>query len=107
MPFVDIKKLKEIERRPGWRGRFFDSANMSFAYYSFTKGSTIHRHNHDQEEVWHVIEGELEITIDGVTAVAGPGYAGIVPPNAKHEVCALSDGRAIIVDYPLREAPQV
>jgi quercetin dioxygenase-like cupin family protein len=105
MPFIDTGKLKTIERRPGWRGRFFDSANMSFAYYAFEKGSTIHRHNHQQEEVWHVIEGELEITIDGVKAVAGPGIAGIVPPNAKHEVLALSDGRAIIVDYPPREAP--
>ena len=106
MPFVDTSKLNEIERRPGWRGRFFDSANMSFAYYTFAKGSTIHRHNHDQEEVWHIIEGELEITIDGTKTTAGPGTAGIVPPNCKHEVLALSDGRAIIVDYPLREIPK-
>jgi quercetin dioxygenase-like cupin family protein len=103
---VDTAKLKEIERRPGWRGRFFDSANMSFAYYSFTKGSSIHAHNHEQEEVWHVIDGTLEITVGGVKTVAGPGMAAIVPPDAKHEVVALSDGRAIIVDYPLREAPK-
>jgi quercetin dioxygenase-like cupin family protein len=106
MPFVDTNALKVIERRPGWHGRFFDSENMSFAYYTFEKGSSIHRHNHDQEEVWHIIEGELEIIIDGVKAVGGPGYAGIVPPNAKHEVRALSDGRVIIVDYPLREIPK-
>jgi len=105
MPFIDAAKLKEIERRPGWRGRFFDSANMSFAYYTFEKGSTIHRHGHEQEEVWHIIEGELEITIDGVKTAARAGMAAIVPPNAKHEVRALSDGRAIIVDCPLREMP--
>jgi len=106
MPFIDTSKLKTIERRPGWRGRFFDSANMSFAYYAFEKGSTIRRHNHAQEEVWHIIEGQLEIAIEGAKAVAGPGYVGIVPPNAKHEVLALSDGHAIIVDFPLREAPR-
>jgi quercetin dioxygenase-like cupin family protein len=105
MPFIDTTTLKEIERRPGWRGRFFDSANMSFAYYSFTKGSSIHRHAHPQEEVWHVIDGELEISIDGKKAVAGPGTAGIVPAGCAHEVMALSDGRAIIVDYPRREMP--
>jgi quercetin dioxygenase-like cupin family protein len=49
---------------------------MSFAYYTFEKGSSIHRHAHPQEEVWHIIEGELEITIDGKKAVGGPGYAG-------------------------------
>jgi quercetin dioxygenase-like cupin family protein len=106
MPIVDTARLKEIERRPGWRGRFFDSANMSFAYYTFTKGSSIHAHNHEQEEVWHVIEGSLEITVGGVKAVAGPGTAAIVAANSKHEVKALSDGRAIIVDYPLRKAPK-
>lgn len=103
MPFIDTNKLKEIERRPGWHGRFFDSPRMSFAYYTFEKGASIHRHNHEQEEVWHIIEGELEITIDGEKAIGGPGHAGIVPAGAKHEVMALTDGRAIIVDYPLRE----
>jgi quercetin dioxygenase-like cupin family protein len=106
MPFVDTSKLKTIERKPGWHGQFFDSANMSFAYYTFEKGSSIHRHNHPQEEVWHIIEGELEITIDGVKAIGGPGYAGIVPAGAKHEVTALSNGRAIIVDYPPRDVPE-
>src|SRR6185312_7232903 len=62
MPFIDTSKLKTIERKPGWHGKFFDSANMSFAYYTFEKGSSIHRHNHPHEEVWHIIEGELEIT---------------------------------------------
>jgi quercetin dioxygenase-like cupin family protein len=49
-----------------------------------------------------VIEGELEITIDGVTQVARAGLVAIVPSNARHSVKALTDGRAIIVDYPVR-----
>ena len=49
-----------------------------------------------------MIEGELEVTIDGVTRIARAGMVAIVPSNARHSVKALSDGRAIIVDYPLR-----
>ena len=49
-----------------------------------------------------MIEGELELTIDGVKQVARPGLVGIVPSNVRHSVKALTDGRAIIVDYPLR-----
>jgi quercetin dioxygenase-like cupin family protein len=49
-----------------------------------------------------VIEGELEVTIDGVTQVARAGLVAIVPGNVPHSVKALTDGRAIIVDYPLR-----
>jgi quercetin dioxygenase-like cupin family protein len=48
------------------------------------------------------IEGELEVTIDGVAEIARPGIVAIVPGNVRHSVRALSDGRAIIVDYPLR-----
>ncbi len=31
-----------------------------------------------------------------------PGLVGIVPSNVRHSVKALTDGRGIIVDYPLR-----
>jgi len=102
MPFIDTQKLKVTERLPGWRGRYFHSASMTFAHYEFTRGATIHEHFHPQEEVYEVIEGELEMTIDGVTQVARPGVVAIVPSNARHSVKALTDGRAIIVDYPTR-----
>jgi len=45
-----------------------------------------------------VIEGELELTIDGATQIARAGLVAIVPSNVLHSVKALTDGRAIIVD---------
>lgn len=102
MPFIDTTTLNVTERLPGWRGRYFHTSNMTFAHYEFARGSSIHEHFHPQEEVYEVIEGELELTIDGVTQVARPGLVAIVPANARHSAKALTDGRAIIVDYPLR-----
>jgi len=102
MPFVDTSSLPMIERLPGWKGRHFHSSKMTFWHYDFACGSSIHEHWHPQEEVWEVIEGEIELTIDGVTQIARAGMAGIVPPNVHHSVKALTDGKAIIVDYPLR-----
>ena len=102
MPFVDIRSLNVIERLPGWYGRYFHSSNMTFAHYDFKQGASIHQHFHPQEEVYEVIEGELEVTIDGVAQIARPGTVAIVPANAQHSVRAITDGRAIIVDYPLR-----
>jgi quercetin dioxygenase-like cupin family protein len=103
MPWVDTSSLNVVERLPGWRGRYFHSENMTFAHYEFTRGSTIHEHLHPQEEVYEVTEGELELTINGATQIAKPGFVAIVPANARHSVKALTDGRAIIVDYPLRQ----
>ena len=102
MSFVDVDKLKVTERLPGWRGRYFHAVNMTVAHYEFTRGASIHEHHHPQEELYEVLEGELELTVDGVTHVARPGVTAIVPSNARHSVRALTDGRAIIVDSPAR-----
>ena len=102
MPFVDTSSLRVIERLLGWHGRYFHSPSITFAHYDFVRGSSIHEHFHPQEEVYEVVEGELEITIDGVTEVARPGMVAIVPSDVPHSVKALTDGRAIIVDYPVR-----
>lgn len=103
LPFVDTTKLPTLERLPGWHGRYFQSPSMTFAHYEFEAGATIHEHSHIQEEVWQVIEGELDITIDGVTQRSGPGSAGVIPPNVPHHVIAVTSGKAIVVDHPLRE----
>ena len=102
MPFIDTKTLPVNEKRPGWRGRIFQSETMTFAHWDFAAGSTIHEHGHEQEEVWHVLAGELEVTIDGLAQVAGAGMVAIVPANTPHAVKALSDGKAIVADYPVR-----
>jgi quercetin dioxygenase-like cupin family protein len=102
MPFVDTRSLNVIERLPGWHGRYFHSPNMTFAHYDFKRGSSIHEHLRPQEEVYEVIEGELEVTIDGVVQIARAGLVAIVPGNVRHSVKALTDGRVIIVDYPAR-----
>ena len=103
MPIVDTDALKVVERLPGWRGRYFHSANMTFAHYEFDKGAAIHEHFHPEEEVYEVIDGELEITIDGVAQIARRGLVAVFPPNARHSVKALTDGRMIVVDHPRRE----
>ena len=102
MPFLELSSLRLVERLPGWFGRYFESANMTFAHYDFVRGSSIHEHSHRQEEVYEVIEGELEVTVDGVAQVVKPGWVAIVPSGALHSVKALTDGCAIIVDCPAR-----
>lgn len=102
MPFIDTSSLKVVERLPGWMGRYFHSPNMTFAHYDFKRGSSIHEHYHPEEEVYEVIEGELELTIEGEAQIARAGMVAIVPTNARHSVKALTDGRAIIVDFPRR-----
>jgi quercetin dioxygenase-like cupin family protein len=101
---IDTNRLEMKEPRQGWKGRFFHSQNMTFAYYAVEAGAWIHDHSHPNDEVWNVIDGELEITIAGEARVAGPGCAAVVPPNTVHSVKALSNVQAIVVDYPRRDS---
>ena len=103
MPFLDTNDIEPYERRPGWIGRTFHSPSMTFAHWEFTAGADIHEHGHPQEEVWQVIEGQLEVTVGGETQVAGPGMVAIVPAGVSHSVRAITDGKAIVTDWPLRE----
>jgi quercetin dioxygenase-like cupin family protein len=102
MSLVEIAGLPEIERLPGWRGRFFHSEHMTVAHYDFARDASIHEHFHPQEEIYHVLEGELELIVEGVAHMARPGFAVIVPGNARHSARALTDGHVLIVDSPRR-----
>jgi quercetin dioxygenase-like cupin family protein len=102
LTIIRIDDLREIERLPGWHGGYFHTEHMTVAHYRFARGASIHEHFHPQEEVYQVLEGELEITIDGVVNMASPGVAVIVPSDASHSVRALTDGRLLIVDCPRR-----
>ena len=102
MPLIDVAGLPVVERLPGWFGRYFHTANMTFAHYEFRAGAAIHEHSHPEEEVYEVIEGELELTVEGVPETVCPDFVALVPANARHSVRAITKGRAIIVDYPAR-----
>jgi len=102
VPFIDLKDLVVWERLPGWRGRFYHSESMTFAYWEFDAGASVPEHQHPNEEVWNVIDGQIVVTIDGEMRRAGPGAAAVVPFNSRHAVRALTDGRALVVDHPVR-----
>lgn len=105
MPFVDTSTVEPRSPLPGWSGRFVHSENMTFVYWDIADGAQpLHEHDHIQEEVWHVIDGEIEITIEGVSQTAGPGCVALIPPSARHSVRVLRSSRVLVIDYPKREA---
>ncbi|NKB44527.1 MAG: cupin domain-containing protein [Alphaproteobacteria bacterium] len=104
MPFLNTSDIKPKEPLPGWAGRFFNSTQMTFGYYDTVAGLVLHEHSHPNEEVWHVIDGELEVMISGETKVVGPGCVAMVPPDALHSVRVITSGRVIVADHPVRES---
>lgn len=105
MGVVDTTSRSVKEPLPGWKGRFFHSERMTFAYYDIEPDAVdLHEHEHPQEEVWHILDGELAVTVDGEEHVAGPGCAVIVPPSVRHSARVVGRCRAIVVDTPRRDS---
>src|SRR5258705_1974658 len=102
MAFIDVKALPDRGPKPGWHGRFFHSQHMTFAYYDLDPGASLHLHSHPNEEVWHVIEGELELTLGDETRTVRAGSAVVVPSDMKHAVAVNAACRVIVVDHPVR-----
>src|SRR5262245_47955566 len=102
MPFILSEQMKAGEPLPGWHGRFWRSEEMSFAHYTIDAGSSIHEHHHPNEEMWLVLEGELDVTVAGETRRVGPGGVAVVPPDAPHSLRAATSGKAVVANHPVR-----
>jgi len=102
MGFIDVGALPDRGPKPGWHGRFFHSEHMTFAYYDLEPAASLHLHAHPNEEVWHVIAGELELTLGDETRTVRAGDAVVVPSGAQHAVAVKVAARVIVVDHPVR-----
>jgi len=105
MPLLTPDELLDLDFGTGWTGKFVHSEKMSFMQYrAAADAQPIPDHQHPQEEVWILIEGEMEITVEGTTQVLGPGGVAIVPCNARHALRPRGEVRSIVVNHPLRES---
>jgi mannose-6-phosphate isomerase-like protein (cupin superfamily) len=103
MPFVRPSDMVVGEPLPGWSGRFLHSSTMTFSHYDITADAApLHEHRHEQEEVCHIVEGQVALTIAGEEQVLDAGCIAVVPPHSLHSVRPLSACRAVIADFPLR-----
>jgi mannose-6-phosphate isomerase-like protein (cupin superfamily) len=103
MAFLDPADMIGASPLPGWHGRFFHSDNMTFAHWDIDQDAAdLHEHLHPQEEVWNIVEGEVDVVVDGQARRLRAGQIAIVPPNVRHSVKVVGPCRAMIVDFPRR-----
>jgi quercetin dioxygenase-like cupin family protein len=103
MTFVDLNNLKEYEFAKGVRARIINCDSMSISYVNLDAGAAMPEHNHINEQVVNVIEGELELTVNGEPRVLKPGVVEVLPPDVPHGAKALTECRVIDVFHPARE----
>lgn len=59
--------------------------NLSLNFVTFPPNSGFPAHDHPEEQISIVREGEMEFTIGDMTQLVGPGDVIVFPPNVVHE----------------------
>ncbi len=100
---MNLTNIPTKEIMPGYHGKLIHSENMSMAFWEVEKDAEVPEHFHINEQIMHVIEGEFEFTLNGITKVYRPGDLVIIAPNVPHGGKALTPCKLMDVFSPTRE----
>lgn len=103
MPFIELDQIEQRKILPGCAARFIHSDNMTISYWRLDPGATIPGHAHPHEQITTLIEGEMEMTLDGEVKNLTPGSVVVIPSNGEHSVIARTSCYVVDVFYPIRE----
>jgi quercetin dioxygenase-like cupin family protein len=100
MTITDIEP-KEVFK--GFKGRFVHMESFTIGFWDIEAGSELPLHSHIHEQTTEVIEGELEMTCNGVTKVYKPGMIITIPSNVPHGGRAITRCKLTDIFCPVRE----
>ena len=89
--------LPEIELAPGIRSRPLVGSNLLGSFVRYQPHSVAPLHAHEEEQLFILLEGELEMTLGGEVRIMRPGDAALIPAWVEHTVRSL-DAPAYQID---------
>jgi quercetin dioxygenase-like cupin family protein len=102
--FIDWNTVPAQSLGPGVRIRTPYGERIMLSLLEIDEGAIVPPHAHPHEQAGMVLDGLLELTIDGDVRTLEAGQAYIVPGNAPHSARAVNGScRVIDVFSPVRE----
>ena len=105
MPIIDHAHAPETPWRPGYRK--FDIAgheqgvSSTLSVNTAEPGAGAPLHTHTMDELIVVLEGTLEVKLDGETHTVGPDHTVVIPPGAQHAFTVTGHDEAhLLVFFP-------
>ena len=87
-PFdVDATRQALVERGGGYEA-VHSSPGLEIGVYVLVAPEPDRQQPHDEDEVYIVLEGSGELTVEGTTTALGEGMALFVPAGAEHRFTA-------------------
>jgi len=98
MKTIDIDTLTRVA---GGTARFEggdSGSSVSFFVVRNQPGQGADKHRHPYDETFVILEGDIEVIIDGELAMLGPGTIAVVPARAWHEFTNRGDHVSLMVN---------
>lgn len=100
-----FERLPIEEPFPGLRRRTFDGSGATVNEYCFEPGASFPLHRHPQEQITLVVDGTVELLVEGDTFALEAGAWSVVDANVEHGIVAGQGGaRILAIIVPRREA---
>jgi quercetin dioxygenase-like cupin family protein len=98
-----IKSVPPKILMPGITGYYAHGEELTFGYVEIKAGSNLPQHHHVHEQITYIVEGRLDMVIDGKVVSLEAGMYTVIPSNVSHGALAVTDCKAIDVFHPVRE----
>ena len=103
MPLIQLDHLAVREIFPGLRARLIHSDRVTHSWVIVDQGATFPEHQHPHEQIVSVLEGELELVVEGVMHRLTPGQVFVIPPDARHSGRGVTACRVLDAFAPARD----
>jgi quercetin dioxygenase-like cupin family protein len=103
MPAIDLETVREFVLAHGVSARVVHTGNVSVANVSLAAGAEVPEHMHHHEQVVTVVDGEIEMTVNGEPVTLVPGKVLVLHPMVPHSARAIQESRVVDVFHPVRE----
>lgn len=103
MPVHRLDTLPTRELFPGFTARLVHTPLVTQSFVDCTAGASFPEHQHPQEQTVIVLDGALDLVVDGETHRLTPGMVYVIPGNVPHAGTAVVDTRVLDVFSPVRE----
>lgn len=103
MPLVDLEELQGREIFDGCSAKFVHGETMTHSWVSIKAGQPLPEHSHPHEQIVSVLEGELELTVDGIPYRLTRGKVFVLPGGTPHYALSITDCLVLDSFHPVRE----
>ncbi len=103
---IDWSQQEFTEARPGILGATVHTPQLTATLYRYGAGSSWEEHQHPQDQITHVLEGEIDFVVAGQPVHMRAGETATLPGGTPHSATVPAGGGALTLNvFTHREAP--